>query len=194
MVKLCIVYSTGAKANSIYIDNNSIGIDFITNNLGAYYKIGKIYNNKLSEIYMGINNYDTSINDYKLTYYVSHYIYLITGNCMYRINTKTNSCKTNRYEAADISNIKLYFHDEHILYDIRLDSTSKTYIIHKHADMVNKLTLYLKEGYEIFCDNNSLHNITSNLIKSTNGYKCTSTGKCELWFREDPEELTYSII
>lgn len=113
---------------------------------------------------------------------------------MYRINIKNNTLKQNRYEATDIHSIKSYFNDGHILYDINHATTSKVCTIHKHADMVNKLTLYLKEGNEILCDTNSLHPITSNLIKSVNGYKCTSNGKCELWFREDPEELTYSII
>ena len=119
--------------------------------------------------------------------YIDHYIYRVGDYGIQRINI--NSKKVTLSPAINTKSMRCMWMSGYKIYGY--DSNNHIY---QFADIVNKLTLYLKEGNEILCDINSLHNITSNLIKSTNGYKCTSTGKCELWFREDPEELTYSII
>ena len=77
--------------------------------------------------------------------------------------------------------------------DLLVMTDIDTYI-YQLEDKANLLTLYLKESNEVLCDTDVLNPATDNLIKTDSGYKCTKTGKCELWFREDPEELVYSIV
>lgn len=184
---------------SIRMDGNEGFFIDADDNTFAYYQrqcpeIVKISNYNSTRVRLYPSNKYTADIEYRSVsgiFSAGYYIYFILPSETVRINTKAETISVNPYNTKFINSLCSWM-SEHILYD--LHAVNNKYVIHKHADIVNKLILYLKEGNEILCDSNILHNITSNLIKNANGYKCITTGKCEFWFREDPEELVYSII